>query len=91
FPLAPMEAMATAVPCVAFDVAPGVREIIRHGEDGLLAPPGNTSELARHLNTLITDQALRDRMGDAARTNIQRYATDTIVQRWEDLFTFLQR
>ncbi|MFK8844800.1 glycosyltransferase [Streptomyces sp. Ac-502] len=91
FPLAPMEAMATAVPCVAFDVAPGVREIIRHGEDGLLAPPGNTSELARHLEALISDQTLRDRMGETARTNIQRYATDAIVQRWENLFTFLQR
>ncbi|GCD47814.1 glycosyltransferase [Streptomyces paromomycinus] len=91
FPLAPMEAMATAVPCVAFDVAPGVREIIRDGEDGLLAPPGNTSELARHLDTLLSDQALRDRMGEAARTDIQRYATGEIVQRWEDLFTFLQR
>ncbi|MFH8350591.1 glycosyltransferase [Streptomyces sp. NPDC018045] len=91
FPLAPMEAMATAVPCVAFDVAPGVREIIRHGEDGLLAPPGNTTELARHLDTLLSDPALRNRMGDAARTNIQRYATDTIVHRWENLFTFLQR
>lgn len=39
FPLAPMEAMATAVPCVAFDVAPGVHEIISDGVDGLLAPP----------------------------------------------------
>ncbi|OKI02645.1 glycosyl transferase [Streptomyces sp. CB02923] len=91
FPLAPMEAMATAVPCVAFDVAPGVREIIRHGHDGLLAPPGNTSELARHLETLITDPGLRNRMGDQARTNIQRYAAGTIVERWENLFTFLQQ
>ncbi|MFH8596355.1 glycosyltransferase [Streptomyces rimosus] len=90
FPLAPMEAMATAVPCVALDVAPGVREIIRHGEDGLLAPPGNTSELARHLDTLLADKELRDRMGEAARLNIQRYATDLIVQRWERLFAFLR-
>lgn len=39
FPLALMEAMASAVPCAAFDCAPGVREIVRDGEDGLLAPP----------------------------------------------------
>ncbi|MEU6080521.1 glycosyltransferase [Streptomyces sp. NPDC047108] len=91
FPLALMEAMATAVPCVAFDCAPGVRDIIRDGEDGLLAPPGNTSELARRLGQLMADQPLRDRMGEAARVNVQRYVPAEIVRRWEELFAFLER
>ncbi|MFG2196341.1 glycosyltransferase [Streptomyces sp. NPDC048639] len=91
FPLALMEAMATAVPCVAFDCAPGVRDIIRDGEDGLLAPPGNTSELARRLGLLMADQPLRDRMGEAARVNVRRYVPAEIVRRWEELFAFLER
>ncbi|TLS40264.1 glycosyltransferase family 4 protein [Streptomyces montanus] len=91
FPLALMEAMAMAVPCAAFDCAPGVHEIIRDEEDGLLAALGNTGELARKLSTLMSDQELRDRMGKAARVNIQRYTTEEIVRRWEDLFTFLER
>ncbi|MDX2908658.1 MULTISPECIES: glycosyltransferase [Streptomyces] len=91
FPLALMEAMAMGVPCVAFDCAPGVHEIVRDGEDGLLATPGNTGELARRLDELITDKALRDRMGDRARENIRRYGTQEIVDRWEALFTFLER
>ncbi|MFE6687030.1 glycosyltransferase [Streptomyces sp. NPDC057743] len=91
FPLAPMEAMATAVPCVAFDVAPGVREIITDGIDGFLAPPGNITEFARHLDTLMSDQELRDRMGVAARENIQRFSTDEIVGRWEGLFALIER
>lgn len=91
FPLALLEAMATAVPCVAFDCAPGVHEIVRDGEDGLLAAPGNTGELARKLDSLMSDKQLRDRMGDTARVNIQRYTTDEIVRRWEELFGFLER
>jgi len=91
FPLALMEAMATAVPCAAFDCAPGVHEIVHDGEDGLLATLGNTGELARRLDTLMSDTALRDAMGDRARANIQRYATTEIVRRWEDLFSFLER
>ncbi|MFD6986704.1 glycosyltransferase, partial [Streptomyces sp. NPDC059956] len=91
FPLAPMEAMATAVPCVAFDVAPGVREIITDGRDGLLASPGNTAELARQIGKLLADKELRDSMGEAARENIQRYSTDRIVSRWEGLFALLDQ
>lgn len=91
FPLALMEAMATGVPCVAFDVAPGVREIIADGENGLVVPPGNTGEFARRLDELISDKELRDRMGERARVDIQRYSTDEIVARWESLFALLDR
>ncbi|MEV8032175.1 glycosyltransferase [Streptomyces sp. NPDC002742] len=91
FPLALMEAMATGLPCAAFDCAPGVHEIIRDGEDGLLATLGNTGELARRLDTLMSDKALRDSMGEAARANIQRFTTDEVVRRWEGLFAFLER
>ncbi|GAA5614476.1 glycosyltransferase family 4 protein [Streptomyces platensis] len=91
FPLAPMEAMATAVPCVAFDVAPGVHEIITDGVDGFLAPPGNITEFARHLDALMSDKELRDTMGEAARENIQRFSTEEIVGRWESLFALVER
>jgi glycosyltransferase involved in cell wall biosynthesis len=91
FPLALMEAMAMAVPCAAFDCAPGVHEIVTDGEDGLLAPPGNTAELARKLDLLMSDKALRDRLGDRARENVRRYGTAEIVDRWENLFAFLER
>jgi glycosyltransferase involved in cell wall biosynthesis len=91
FPLALMEAMATGLPCAAFDCAPGVHEIVRDGEDGLLATLGNTGELARRLDTLMSDKVLRDAMGDAARVNVQRFTTDEIVRRWEELFAFLER
>ncbi|WP_073947996.1 glycosyltransferase [Streptomyces kebangsaanensis] len=91
FPLVLLEAMATGVPCVAFDCAPGVREIVTHEEDGLLVRPGNTSELARHLVRLMSDAHLRDTMGDRALHNVRRFDPDVITQRWEALFDFLER
>ncbi|MET8243701.1 glycosyltransferase family 4 protein [Streptomyces sp. NPDC005202] len=91
FPLVLLEAMACGVPCVAFDCAPGVREIVTHYEDGLLARPGNTSELARHLVRLMSDEQLRDSMGDQALRNVQRFDPDVITSRWEELFDFLER
>ncbi|MFI8945300.1 glycosyltransferase [Streptomyces sp. NPDC053750] len=91
FPLALLEAMACGVPCVAFDCAPGVREIVRNEEDGLLARPGNTTELGRQLDRLMEDSALRDAMGEKARANVQRYSPTAITDQWEELFAFLER
>lgn len=91
FPLVLLEAMATGVPCVAFDCAPGVREIVTHEEDGLLARPGNTSELARHLVRLMSDENLRDTMGEQALRSVHRFDPDVITRRWEALFDFLER
>ncbi|MER6776436.1 MULTISPECIES: glycosyltransferase [unclassified Streptomyces] len=91
FPITLLEAMAAGVPVAAFDCAPGVREIVAHGEDGLLARLGNTMELAGHLDVLMSDRALRDRLGDNAFRSVQRYSSAEITDRWEELFAFLER
>ncbi|WP_406512072.1 glycosyltransferase [Streptomyces sp. NBC_00161] len=91
FPITLLEAMAAGLPVAAFDCAPGVREIVEHGEDGLLARLGNTMELAGHLDVLMSDRELRDRLGDNAFRSVQRYSSAEITDRWEELFTFLER
>ncbi|MEU1124251.1 glycosyltransferase [Streptomyces sp. NPDC005899] len=91
FPLALLEAMASGVPCAAFDCAPGVREIIRDGEDGLLAPAGDVGALADRLLRLTGNPRLRDAMGDRARIAVQRFSEEEVMDRWEDLFALLER
>lgn len=91
FPITLLEAMAAGVPVAAFDCAPGVREIVTHDEDGLLARLGNTMELAGQLERLMASRELRDRLGDAAFHNVQRYSSADITDRWEELFSFLER
>jgi glycosyltransferase involved in cell wall biosynthesis len=41
-----MEAMAVGVPVVAYDI-PGVDQLVKHGETGLLAPLGDVNALAK--------------------------------------------
>ncbi|MGW7058093.1 glycosyltransferase [Streptomyces sp. NPDC054904] len=91
FPITLLEAMAAGLPVAAFDCAPGVREIVEHGEDGLLARLGNTMELAGHLDALMSDADLRDRLGDAGFRSVRRFSSDEITDRWEALFAFLDR
>ncbi|MGP3686014.1 glycosyltransferase [Streptomyces sp. IBSNAI002] len=91
FPITLLEAMAAGLPVAAFDCAPGVREIVTHGEDGLLARLGNTMELAGHLDALMSDSEVRDRLGDTAFASVKRYSSAEITDRWEALFAFLER
>jgi glycosyltransferase involved in cell wall biosynthesis len=61
-----IEAAACGRPIVATDV-PGCREIVRHNDSGLLVPAKDSRALANALRQLVTDPALRERMGRRGR------------------------
>lgn len=90
-PMALAEAMACGVPCVAFDCAPGVREIVTDGVDGIVVPPRNVPALAAGLSRLMGDAELRRRYGAAARESVRRFAPDAVLAQWEDVFDLVER
>jgi glycosyltransferase involved in cell wall biosynthesis len=61
-----LEAAASARAIVATDM-PGCREVVRHGENGLLVPPRDPGALAGALGELIRDPPRRAAMGAAGR------------------------
>ena len=91
FPMSLLEAMACALPCVAFDCAPGVRELVRDGVNGALVPPGNTEDFAAALGRLMDDSAERGSLGKAALESVSDYAPERIVERWEQLIALVLR
>ncbi|SMD03143.1 glycosyltransferase family 4 protein [Primorskyibacter flagellatus] len=68
-PVILMEAMASGLPVIATQVA-GVSELIEQGVSGLIAPPGDVKTLRNHIETLVHDPALRDRMGQTGRKKV---------------------
>ena len=70
-PLVMLEAMSTGLPVCAFGI-PGVTEVITHGQEGLLARPGDESEFGGVMAQLISDQARRRELGRAARLLVQQ-------------------
>jgi len=67
-----LEAMSTGKPVIACR-GQGIAEIIRHGSNGFLVGPENERELTLAMGMLLRDEALRRRLGLAAR--------DTILER----------
>jgi L-malate glycosyltransferase len=70
-PVSILEAMASALPCIATDVG-GIPEWIEHTRTGLLVPPQSPDLVADAILTLAADPDLRSRMGSAARETVVR-------------------
>ncbi|MEO7979744.1 MAG: glycosyltransferase family 4 protein [Sporichthyaceae bacterium] len=90
-PMALAEGMACGLACVAFDCAPGVREMVTDGVDGLVVPPRNVAALAEGLDRVMGDEALRRSYGAAARASITRFAPDQVLAQWEAVFALVER
>jgi glycosyltransferase involved in cell wall biosynthesis len=69
------EAMAYGRPVVATAVG-GLLDAVEHGETGVLVPAGDVAALRAALERLLADQALRARLGAAARSRAQLWSRD---------------
>lgn len=84
--LVPIEALACGCAVVASD-QPGIRDVIAHGETGLLVEPGDAAALAKTLTKLIQDRGLRERLAAQGRAHVQaRFDWNIIADRYAELF-----
>ncbi len=64
-----LEAMSCGKPAIGC-FGQGIAEVIRHGENGWLVPPGGLAELIEALRVLLRDADQRAQIGSAARQSI---------------------
>jgi glycosyltransferase involved in cell wall biosynthesis len=69
-PNAVLEAMALETPVVATDVG-GTSELVRHGIDGLIVPPGHPEAVADAVEQLLSDSEGTSRMVESARRRVE--------------------
>jgi glycosyltransferase involved in cell wall biosynthesis len=80
-----LEAMASALPCIATAI-PGVKDVVSDGETALLVRPRSSKDIADALHQLCTDEVLAARLGWKARSLIEaEYSLDKMVERYRTL------
>ncbi len=67
-----LEAAATGVPVIGSAVG-GIPECIVDGQSGFLVPTRDASALADRMGVLLGDPSLRQRMGAAGRSHVERH------------------
>lgn len=87
FPNALAESLAHGLPAVGFAGCDGVRDLISHGENGLLVQGnGDADSLAVSLLEAMKDDPARARMGAKARESVAQYVPEKIFDLWEEVF-----
>lgn len=77
-----IEAMASGLAVVAYDCA-AAEEIIRHGENGLKAPPEDDAAFIAQAVSLTQDAALQRRLGTTAAARAAQLSWDAIIDSFE--------
>ncbi|WP_088142595.1 glycosyltransferase family 4 protein [Achromobacter xylosoxidans] len=81
------ESMASGLAAVSFDCDTGPREIVREGVDGVLVRPnGDVPALSKALDAVMSNDAYRQRMAQAATDVRDRFSAARVLQKWQELF-----
>jgi glycosyltransferase involved in cell wall biosynthesis len=89
-PRALIEAAACARPIVTAD-SPGCREVVRHGENGVLVPPRASEPLAEALSQLLLDPARRREMGRRGRERaVAEFSVEHVVEATLEVYASLE-
>lgn len=86
-PMTLIEAQSMGLPIISYACPCGPKDIITHGVNGFLVEPNNEDQFAAYLDTLISDEELRNSMGKQALQASSRYDIKQIMDMWEALFS----
>ena len=87
FPNCLAEALAHGLPSIAFADCPGANELIKDGENGLLARGGDRVESLRvAIEEMMNQPQRREELGSMGPASVSNFSLESIVDQWEELF-----
>lgn len=88
FSLVLCEAMNFGVPCIAFDVDVGPREIIQDGKNGFLIENRNVNLMIKKLDEILENIDKRKNMQVYAREISEKFYAKNVIEKWYKLFKY---
>ncbi|ACZ42772.1 Phosphatidylinositol alpha-mannosyltransferase [Thermobaculum terrenum ATCC BAA-798] len=85
-----LEAMAAGLPVVAGNI-PGYASVVTNGQEGFLVPPEDEHTLALAIVRLLSDEALRNQMGNAGRRKANDYSWPKIANQLLEFYSRVRR
>lgn len=88
-PISLIEAMASGKAVVSTDVG-GVRDVVVHGQTGLLSPSGDVAHFTANVISLLEDGVRRAEMGKRGKEFVaERFSKERLFKDIEDLYRML--
>jgi glycosyltransferase involved in cell wall biosynthesis len=82
-----MEAAAANIPVAAYDI-PGIDQIIKHNETGLLAKLGDKKKLEQHWESILFNPDIAQKVANNAKEYVYKYySANRMAQEYTSLFS----
>jgi glycosyltransferase involved in cell wall biosynthesis len=80
-----LEALASGLPVVAAN-KDALPEIVKNPENGFLFEPGDEKALSEQIITILTDDALKNKMGSYSLKLVQSHSIENTILKFENLY-----
>lgn len=84
-----IEAMSCGLPVISYSCQCGPKDLIEHGKNGFLCEVNDETKLAEYICSIIEDDKLRIRMGQASKKKSEEFRIEKIATQWANLFQTL--
>lgn len=81
-PMVLLEAMSYGVPCIAYETASGVSDIIKNSKNGYIVKDRSEELYISKINKIINDEKLRKEMGEYAKKTAKEFSKEEITKIW---------
>ena len=76
---------------IGYEECAGVNQLIHNALNGILVPrDSNNASLTLHLEALMTDPRLRQKLGRCATASVRQYSEEFVLPTWQSLFAMMQ-
>lgn len=84
-PMVLLEAMSYGIPCIAYEIASGVNDIIDNNKNGYIIKNRNEEEYIEKIEKVINDSKLRNELGIEAKNKANEFSKEKIVNIWKKI------